>query len=58
MRKFIGTAAAVTLTITAIAAWGSAPARTDLALHMEVRVDPSELTKTVRNLPVQYFDAF
>jgi hypothetical protein len=58
MRKFIGLTASVALTIIALTAWGNAPARTDLAPNMEVRIDVSALMKTVRDLPVQYFDAF
>ena len=54
MHRTIGIAAAVALTITAIAAWASASIRSDAALKTfgpmatEAQMDIPELTKTAR----------
>jgi hypothetical protein len=64
MRKSVGIATAVALTIATIAAWTNTSIRTDAALKMlgpmatDAQVDTTELTKTTRNLPAQTFDAF
>jgi len=64
MRKSIGTAAVVALTMAAIAAWANASIRRDAATQMlgpmavEAQIDATELTKTALNLPVQKFDAY
>ena len=64
MQRTIGIAAAVALTITAIAAWTSASIRSDAALKTlgpmatETHVDIPELTKTARTLPTETFKSF
>ena len=64
MRKSVGIATAVALTIATIAAWANTSIRTDAALKTlgpmatDARVDITELMKTARTLPAQTFDAF
>lgn len=64
MRKSVGIAIAVALTIAAIAAWANTSIRTDAALKTlgptatDAQIDITELMKTARTLPAQTFDAF
>jgi hypothetical protein len=62
MRNLIGMTTAAALTVTAIAAWATAPTRTDLdflgSITAEAGINPAELTLTVSNLPVQEYDGF
>ncbi len=64
MHKSIGLIATAAFTIAVVAAWANASIRSDAALHTlgpmatEAQVDATALTKTARNLPVQFFDAF
>jgi hypothetical protein len=64
MRRTIGIATAVALTIAIVAAWANASIRSDAALKTlgpmatDAQIDTTELTKTARTLPVQNFDAF
>ena len=64
MRRTIGIATAVALTITAIAAWANVSIRSDAALKtlgpmaIEAQIDPVEMMKTARDLPAQTYAAY
>jgi len=64
MHRTVGIAAAVALTITAIAAWANASFRSEATLKTlgpmatEAQIGTIELTKTARTLRAETFDAF